>query len=389
MANLQGYTIGAIGNMLNHYTRHDGDPFQEKYTYNNQKIDTRKTYQNYSLFERENPKDFIKQKIAEADNKPTKSTNVISDWIVTLPKNDRLNGREREFFQSVHEFLCNKVGEENVVGSWVHMDETSPHIHFCFVPFCERAKMTNDKTQPLRWTEADEKKNSEHKAGEVKRDSKGTVRYKRVVATDEDGNPLTSKTISQTKVFDRVAMQAFHPQLSEHLKQRFGFDVGVELEDAGDKILSKLDHKDYIEAKTKLKETQDEVDRLEDKREEIRQQTTNELSGLQEIRTKRKATQGRVDVLATLASKQRATSSSRLSEQSSRLREVITLCLEVMRKLGIDEKSLAKFAVGSVVFGVESTRRRAVRQVGRKATDMVATQVFNVGRSQPQKELHI
>ena len=298
----------------------------------------------------------------------------------------KLQGREREFFEQVNEFLTNKVGADNVVGSWVHNDETSPHLHFCFVPSCEQTKMTNDKSQPLRWTAADEKRDATHKAGEVKRDSKGTVRYKRVVATDENGDPIVSKTISQSKMFDRITMQQFHPMLSEHLEKHFGFDTGIVLEDAGDKILSGLPHADYIEAKKTLKKTEKEVERLKDKRKEIREQTTNELSGLEAIRTKRARTQNRVDVMGAVTAKQRAASTARLSEQSDRLREVVSLCVELMRKLGVDEKSLAKFAVGSVVFGVESTRRRAVQRVGRKASDMVVSQVFNVGRQQPQKE---
>ena len=121
MANLQGYTSGAVGNMLNHYTRHDGDPNQEKYTYNNQKIDKSRTHLNYALFEREDPQAFIRQKIAEADTKPTKNTNVISDWIVTLPKNEQLAGREREFFEEAYKFLVEKVGGEDVVlGCYAH-----------------------------------------------------------------------------------------------------------------------------------------------------------------------------------------------------------------------------------------------------------------------------
>ena len=158
------------------------------------------------------------------------------------------------------------------------------------------------------------------------------------------------------------------------------------LEDAGDKILSGLPHADYIEAKKTLKKTEKDVQRLEDKRKEIREQTTNELSGLEEIRSQRATAEERVDVMGAVASKQRSASSSRLSDQGDRLREVVTLCVELMRKLGVDEKSLAKFVVGSVVFGVESTRRRAVQRAGRKASDLVVAQMFNTGRSQPQKE---
>ena len=105
MANLQGYTQGAVGHMLNHYSRHDGDPHQEHYRYGNQKIDPSRTHLNYALYERPDPREFISRKVEEADTKPNKTTNVISDWVVTLPKNPRLKGREREFFEQAYEIV--------------------------------------------------------------------------------------------------------------------------------------------------------------------------------------------------------------------------------------------------------------------------------------------
>ena len=49
MANLQGYGTNSVGNMLNHYTRHAGDPEQTKYRYANQDIDQTRTHLNYAM----------------------------------------------------------------------------------------------------------------------------------------------------------------------------------------------------------------------------------------------------------------------------------------------------------------------------------------------------
>lgn len=356
MANLQGYTSGAVGNMLNHYTRHYGDPEQAKYTYNNQKIDVNRTHLNYALFEQNDPKGFIRQRVATADTQPTKTTNVISDWIVTLPKNEELAGREREFFEQSYKFLAAKVGQENIVGTWVHMDEASPHMHFCFVPLCEQTVMTNDKSQPLRWSKRDEAKNPAHKAGEVKRDSKGTVRYKRVMATDDAGNPIVKKTVSQSKVFDRKAMQDFHPMLERHLNKHFGFTVGIQLEDAGDKLLSKLSHSEYIAAKTKLIKTRAEVERIEDKREEIRELTAQELDRLERLRQAGNATQERVEVLETVVSACRAADNAPVSRRSAFFNRIAAVCNGFLGWLGV--------AVGKVRDAARERLTIAVRHGG-------------------------
>lgn len=352
MANLQGYTSGAVGNMLNHYTRHDGDPNQERYTYNNQRIDKSRTHLNYSLFERRDPRAFIRQKVAEADTKPSKATNVISDWIVTLPKNERLEGREQEFFEEAYKFLVGKVGQENVVGAWVHVDETSPHMHFCFVPVTEQTVMTNDKSQPLRWTERDEAKNPKHKAGEVKRDSKGTVRYKRIIATDENGDPVTKKTVSQSKVFDRAAMRDFHPQLTKHMADHFGFDVGVELEDEGDKVLSKLGHGEYIAAKTTLKKTKAEVERIQDKREEIRQRASEENERLEQLQRSRSAAQERIGIMESVAAECRAADDAAISKRSAFFNRIAAICAQFMERLGVAVRTAKDAAREHLAIGV-------------------------------------
>lgn len=264
MANLQGFGVASVGNMINHYTRHRGDENQERYRYANQKIDKSRTHLNYALFERDDPEGFVASFIDKADVKPKggdRCTNVLSNWVFTLPGNPALAGREREFFEAVLEYMMSIIPEELIVGAWVHMDETTPHMHLALVPFTRTPVMTNDKSAPLRWTKADERKNPKHKAGEVKRDKKGTVRYKRVQARGEDGEPVWQTSFAQTKIFDKAFLSEFHPKLEAAMEDRFGFVVGIQLEDEGERQLSRLGQREYVAAKKTLERLGDEVEK--------------------------------------------------------------------------------------------------------------------------------
>ena len=232
MANLTGYPQSAVGHMLNHYTRHGADPDQKRYKYRNQNIDQSRTHLNYQIgVERDDPEGFVRQLVGRSDVPPRegqKATNVISDWVITLPKNEALEGREQEFFQVAYDHLKKRVPEHLIVGAFVHMDETQPHMHFCFVPLCTSPKMTNDKTKPLK----DEN-------GKIKKDKKGTIRYARVPKLDENGNPVMRTSLAQSKLFDQKAMQAFHGALEADMTAYFGFEVGIQLKEQ-DKALKAL-----------------------------------------------------------------------------------------------------------------------------------------------------
>lgn len=262
MANLQGYGTNSVGNMLNHYTRHAGDPEQTKYRYANQDIDQTRTHLNYAIFARDDPAAFVQSKIDGVDVKPKggdKATNVISDWVITLPKNPALTGREREFFQTAYDHMLETVPEKLIVGAWVHMDENQPHMHFCFCPVVHTAVMTNDKSRPLLDAQ-----------GQVKRDKKGTPRYERVQVRDAAGKPVYRSSFGQTKVYTRARMKKFHPDLEKAMEGHFGFKVGIELEDKGEKLLSDLKQPDYIKAKETISRQQSEIRALEAKEVETR-----------------------------------------------------------------------------------------------------------------------
>ena len=205
-------------------------------------------------------------------------TKPLADWVITKPEG--YHGDTREFFRAVYGFMAEKVGEDRIVCAYVHLDEpgAEPHMHFAFVPVVETAVMTNDKSQPLRWTKKDEEKNAAHKAGEEKRDSKGTVRYKRVPLLGEDGKPVVRRTATASKLFTKADMVEIHPAIEKHLCAVLGVErVGRQLdekdrEQKAKKTLSKLDHEEYVAVTREIERAGREVAELSERSECLRQE---------------------------------------------------------------------------------------------------------------------
>jgi predicted nucleic acid-binding Zn-ribbon protein len=205
-------------------------------------------------------------------------TKPLADWVITKPEG--YHGDTRDFFKSVYDFMAEMVGEERIVCAYVHMDEpgAEPHMHFAFVPVVETAVMTNDKSQPLRWTKKDEEKNPAHKAGEVKKDSKGTDRYKRVPLLGEDGKPVMRRTATASKLFTKADMAEIHPAIEKHLCKALGVErVGMLLdekdrEQKAKKTLSKLDHEEYVAVTNEIERAGREVAELSERSECLRQE---------------------------------------------------------------------------------------------------------------------
>jgi uncharacterized protein (DUF1778 family) len=105
-------------------------------------------------------------------------------WIVTKPT--AITEKETaEFFKETYKFLENRYGRENVISAYVHMDETTPHLHFAFVPIT---------------------KNTGKKKG-----AKTAKEY----------------TVSADNVITRKELTIFHTELATHMYNVFNRDVGI------------------------------------------------------------------------------------------------------------------------------------------------------------------
>ena len=172
MAHLEKYTAAAAGHMFAHYDR--------SHSSSTSNIDESRTHLNYNLAEKDQPLsclDFLHKRMSEIKVLKRANVNVMCNWVITAPES--LTPEELPlFFDECYKFLNARYGKENVISSPVHMDETSPHIHYNFVP---------------------------------------------VVTDKKKGIPK----LSAKECITRKDLNTFHPDLTKHMTAVFGRDIGI------------------------------------------------------------------------------------------------------------------------------------------------------------------
>ena len=149
------YNQKGLGNLLSHYERKN-NKFRK---YTNENIDKEKTYLNSNLgpTHEDGLYKFIKDRVNELGISKRKNAIWACDWCLTAP--EEIQGdkdRCDQFFQSAYNFLKDRYGEENVVSAYLHYDETSEHMHFCFIPVVHKSEVTfNAETGQLITTTVD------------------------------------------------------------------------------------------------------------------------------------------------------------------------------------------------------------------------------------------
>lgn len=193
------YKGGAVGAMLGHYER----KAETERGYRRPNIDPARTNQNYNLgpVREGRGSGYVAERIESLHLKrtPRKDAVRLCDCVVTAPR-DLDPSRRAEFFAAAYGVLADRYGLDNVVSSWVHMDEARPHMHFAWVP------------------------------------------------VTEDGR------LSAKDVVSRKDLRTLHPDLEREVSARMGVQVHLLLDDdvKGDKELSRLDQADYRAAKDRL-----------------------------------------------------------------------------------------------------------------------------------------
>ena len=101
-------------------------------------INTVRSFTNKRLSPLRNTDDeeYLLRRINEVPHVNRSTLKVMASWVVTVPKDFLSAHTERvgEFFETVYAFLAERYGEINVISSYVHYDEATPHMHFNFVP---------------------------------------------------------------------------------------------------------------------------------------------------------------------------------------------------------------------------------------------------------------
>ena len=143
-------------------------------------IDENRTHLNYNLAEKDQPLsclDFLHKRMSEIKVLKRANVNVMCDWVVTAPE-DLTEEELPVFFDECYKFLNARYGKDNLISAPVHMDETSPHLHYNFVP------VVKDK-----------------KNGKLK--------------------------LSAKECITRKDLNTFHTDLTKHMTAVFGRDIGI------------------------------------------------------------------------------------------------------------------------------------------------------------------
>jgi len=201
MANAQKYTASQAGGMTRHYERYQKEN-GEYQTFGNQDIDTSRIHLNYNLApKREGGQlGFIKQRASEVKCLKRDDVNVMCSWVITAPEGLatgieqragqrpllRFEGKEVErdlklFFEESYRFLNERYAhgsDRNVISAYVHMDETTPHMHYAFVPVVVDRKKGHEK-------------------------------------------------VSASEAINRYDLKKFHPDLDRYMTAVFGRDIGI------------------------------------------------------------------------------------------------------------------------------------------------------------------
>lgn len=209
MANLQKYNKSALGHILAHYERTSNA--------SNPNIQANKTSLNYNLAPAHDMSDYeyLQERVSQVKCQKRKDVNLACTWCVTAPK-DLPEHELPDFFKHTYEFLEKKYGRANVVSAWVHMDETTPHLHYCFVPVVQSI---NKRTQ----------------------------------------QPI--EKVSAKECITRGDLILFHGELQAHLEQALGHPVAI-LNGAtkeGNRAIQELKRESAVD---RLKSAQNEVNRM-------------------------------------------------------------------------------------------------------------------------------
>ncbi|MCT3071303.1 MobV family relaxase [Leuconostoc citreum] len=170
MAHLKKNTRGAVPGLAVHFERKTDH-------HTNKEIDVSISYLNQDLMS--DGSDMLSRFNARLNNvycMKRDDVKALATWIVTLPEELAEASYEQQsaFFETTANFLNERYGQKNAVAAVVHYDETTPHLHYAFVPVV-----------------FDDKK----------------ARYK----------------VSAKEVLTRHDLQTFHEDLDQHLKKELPF----------------------------------------------------------------------------------------------------------------------------------------------------------------------
>jgi len=164
--NLAKFSAQSVGKMLDHFSRAQ-DENGEYITYPRGEggaghIHRERTNLNYVIGECHDL-EWIENRLKDVYQRPGQKSPVrMCDIVVTMPESEPEENQEA-VMRAAYDSLAKMYGQrDNIVGGFVHRDETSTHLHFSFLPISIRKPSKNrpETTEKLSVSDYWPKKNS-------------------------------------------------------------------------------------------------------------------------------------------------------------------------------------------------------------------------------------
>lgn len=135
MAHMQKFKGSSATHIIGHCEREKGKEGYLKYR-NGSYIDESRSHLNRSYPTHVDGRRRLRERLDQVAPKRRKDAVTMIDWVVTLPESlsEADEKAQIDFFRVSAAFLNKRYGEQNLVGAYLHFDETTPHLHYCFVP---------------------------------------------------------------------------------------------------------------------------------------------------------------------------------------------------------------------------------------------------------------
>jgi len=249
-----------IGSIESHHER-----LKDNYI-SNPDIDVSKSKLNYHFKKPdEKYKKEIDSRIQKANCKVRSNSIKLVDTLITSGNEFFLFNSEKEYFEKAYEFMCSKIGEENIVSAVIHLDEKTPHLHLTFVPITDDKRLSakdiiGNRTKLIKWQDefhAHMKKSFE----ELERGKAAAETKRKHIPTNilKKSDALLSTVNKIQTVFENLSAN-FDTENKDEIKKLLktfmsGSNIFIsDLNDVRQKIISDLNNIDVLEKELNQKE---------------------------------------------------------------------------------------------------------------------------------------
>ena len=180
--------------------------------------------------------DYLLKRKEELHYRKQADLKLMAGWVVTAPDNLPLK-EEDDFFQCVHEFLCERYGgEKNCIQSVVHKDEVSKdinvplekrghhHLHFCFIPTVPDKKHGGFKISAKHCLDLKELRNF-HPDLQQYLDSKNIHCTVYSGITKKQGGNRTVKEMKEERELEQELERGLEQELERELEQEHEHEI--------------------------------------------------------------------------------------------------------------------------------------------------------------------